>query len=122
MIHDLLYYADLYVGDSQTMATEAAILGTPAIRSNSFVGDGDMSNFVELESTYGLLSSLSDERETLALARDLSTDPDAKARWRQKRRRLLDDKIDVTAYLLDTILETAGEPRRKPGLETEAGR
>ncbi|UTF52065.1 DUF354 domain-containing protein [Natronosalvus rutilus] len=124
LIHDLLYYADLYVGDSQTMATEAAILGTPAIRSNSFVGDDDMSNFVELESTYGLLSSLSDERETLALARDLSTDPDAKARWRQKRRRLLDDKIDVTAYLLDTILKTAGEPRRKPGidLETEAGR
>ena len=37
LIHHVLSYADLYIGDSQTMAAEAALLGTPAIRSNSFV-------------------------------------------------------------------------------------
>jgi predicted glycosyltransferase len=29
---------DLYIGDSQTMAAEAAVLGIPSIRFNSFVG------------------------------------------------------------------------------------
>ena len=48
-IHDLLYYADLLVTDTQTMATEAAILGTPVIRCNSFVGTKDMGNFKVLE-------------------------------------------------------------------------
>ena len=37
-IHSLMYYATMLVGDSQTMTSEAAVLGTPAIRCNSFVG------------------------------------------------------------------------------------
>lgn len=109
-VHDLLYYADRYIGDSQTMATEAAVLGTPAVRSNSFAGDEDMSNFVELESEYGLLYSRTGERETLRLVEELSDDPGAKSRWRRKRERLLDDKIDVTGYMLKVILEAAGRP------------
>jgi predicted glycosyltransferase len=119
LIHDLLYYADLYVGDSQTMATESAVLGTPAVRSNSFVGDDDMSNFVELESVHDLLYSRADERETLRLVRDLWSAPDAKSQWRRKRAALLADKIDVTEYMLETILEAAGE--RAPDAELEAG-
>ena len=57
-IHHVLAYADLYIGDSQTMATEAALLGTPAIRSNSFVGQNDMTNFIVLEKEYGLLRNI----------------------------------------------------------------
>jgi len=30
-IHDILYYSDLFIGESGSMSTEAAILGTPAI-------------------------------------------------------------------------------------------
>jgi len=37
-IHSLLYYSTMFIGDSQTMTSEAAVLGTPAIRNNSFVG------------------------------------------------------------------------------------
>jgi len=40
-IHSALYYASLYIGDSQSMATESALLGTPAIRCNKFVGEND---------------------------------------------------------------------------------
>ena len=36
-IHSLLYYAQVYIGDSQAMANESGILGTPAIRCNSLV-------------------------------------------------------------------------------------
>jgi len=48
-LHSILHYASLYIGDSQSMATEAALLGTPAIRYNSFVGPNDMANFKKLE-------------------------------------------------------------------------
>lgn len=57
-IHTVLAHADLYIGDSQTMATEAALLGTPAIRSNSFVGPNDMTNFIVLEKQYQLLRNI----------------------------------------------------------------
>ena len=58
-IHHYLHYAFLYVGDSQTMATEAALLGTPSFRYNSFVGDNDMSNFKLLENKYRLMKNFS---------------------------------------------------------------
>ena len=36
-IHSLLFYASMYVGDSQAMANEAGMLGTPSIRCNTLV-------------------------------------------------------------------------------------
>lgn len=106
-IHDLLYYADLYVGDSQTMATEAALLGTPAIRSNSFVAAGDMGNFRELEREYGLLASLPDADEAIDQALTWMQLPSLGRQWDWKLDRLHTDKIDVTAFAVDTLVETA---------------
>ena len=37
-IHHALFFAEFLLGDSQTMTSEAAVLGTPAFRINSFVG------------------------------------------------------------------------------------
>ncbi|WP_336036846.1 DUF354 domain-containing protein [Halobacterium yunchengense] len=34
-MHDLLYYADLFVGEGATMVTESAVLGTPALYVSS---------------------------------------------------------------------------------------
>ncbi len=48
-VHSLMSLADVYVGDSQSMATEASLLGTSSIRYNSFVGPNDMGNFIYLE-------------------------------------------------------------------------
>ncbi|RLM53657.1 DUF354 domain-containing protein [Halobellus sp. Atlit-31R] len=105
LLHHLLYYADLYAGDSQTMATEAALLGTPAVRSNSFVGDNDMGNFVELEERYDLLYSRSDEDEVLDLVRELVDDPETAERWQEKRDKLVSEKIDVSEFIIDQIYE-----------------
>ncbi|MCI5129937.1 MAG: DUF354 domain-containing protein [Candidatus Electrothrix sp. EH2] len=46
-IHHALYYASYFLGDSQTMATEAALLGTPAFRLSSFVGKINVMNELE---------------------------------------------------------------------------
>src|SRR6185295_7419543 len=37
-MHDAMAFAAFFVGDSQTMAAEAAVLGTPAFRLSDFVG------------------------------------------------------------------------------------
>lgn len=100
-IHDVLFYAQMLIGDSQTMTTEAGILGTPAIRSNSFVGT--MSNFEELENKYDLIYSFKDPNKALEKARELLGSNNLKEIWKKKRKRLLDDKINVTKFIIDYI-------------------
>jgi predicted glycosyltransferase len=103
VIHDLLYYANVYIGDSQTMATEASVLGTPAIRSNSFAEGSDMSNFRELEQRYDLLFSTSDEIEATEQAVRWFRNPHSKSKWNQKRRALIEDKINVTQFVIELV-------------------
>ena len=52
MMHDALAFAFLCIGDSQTMAAEAAMLGTPSLRVSTF--SGRISYLNELEHRYGL--------------------------------------------------------------------
>lgn len=99
-IHDLLYYAQALIGDSQTMTTEAAILGTPAIRCNSFVGKDDMSNFIELEKKYDLIYSFENIDDALQTSLEILGRKGLKNEWSRKRDRLLKDKIDVTAFMV----------------------
>jgi len=99
-IHDVLYYAKLLVTDTQTMATEAAVLGTPVIRSNSFVGTKDMGNFIELEKTYGLVFNIRDPKMAIRKAEELIQNPNLKREWRDKRERLLEDKCDITKFMV----------------------
>ena len=101
-IHDVLANADLYIGDSQTMATEAALLGTPAIRSNSFVGENDMSNFKMLESKCGLLFNIRDFQTVLTVATDLAKDS-RKAEWKKKREDYYESVGDTNRYIADLL-------------------
>lgn len=119
-VHDLLACADLYVGDSGTMATEAAVLGTPAVRSSTHVGNDDMSNFVELEAEYGLLRSLQDGEAAVEVVRELLDRPDLGDEWERRRERLLEDKEDVTGFVVDTVLEAGGE-RAADGRRPQVG-
>ena len=84
-MHCLLNFADLYIGDSQTMAAEAAILGTPAVRVNSWVGVNDMSNFVILEHTHNLLHNYPNIETAVNKAIELAQDHESKAKWIQRR-------------------------------------
>jgi len=110
-VHDLLYYASLYVGDSGTMSTEAAMLGTPAVRTNSMVGADDERVFRALESEYGLLFSHADERAAIARVEALLTDGTPAAEWQRRRARLVSDATDVTAKLLGVIEAQANQAR-----------
>lgn len=102
-IHDFLFYATLLVGDTQTMTTEAAVLGTPAIRCNTFVGPNDMGNFIELEKRYDLIYSFRESEKALAKVLELLEDKNLKNKWRKKREKLLSEKIDVTKFITEFI-------------------
>ncbi|ELY56415.1 DUF354 domain-containing protein [Natronococcus jeotgali] len=107
-IHHLLAFANLYIGDSQTMATEAALLGTPAIRSNSFANGDDLSNFIELEEEYCLLYSFSDEKVAFDKIMELVAQDDLQDEWEQRRERLTTEKTDVTKDMIDLFLKKGG--------------
>ena len=100
-MHDILYYAQMLVGDTQTMTTEAGVLGTPAIRCNTFVGENDMGNFLELEKNYGLIFNYSDPKKAIDKAIELLHENNLKEQWKIKRNNLLKDKIDVTAFMVN---------------------
>ena len=99
--HSLLYYAQLYIGEGGSTATEAAILGTPSIHISStakYCG-----NFEDLHKNYKLIYTFSDDRQALEKAIEILEDPDSKRKWRQRREKMLKEKIDVTAFITDFI-------------------
>jgi predicted glycosyltransferase len=98
-MHDALYYASMLVGDTQTSTTEAACLGTPAVRCNSFVGQNDMSNFIELEKIYGLIFNYNLPEKAIEKSIELIQQQDLKEKWVNKKEKLYKEKIDVTAFL-----------------------
>ena len=108
-IHDVLANADLYVGDSQTMATEAALLGTPAIRSNSFVGENDMSNFKMLEKNYGLLLNIKDFKTVLNVATDFAK-VSRKVEWERKRDDYYRSVGNTNKYIAGLLEESSSTP------------
>jgi hypothetical protein len=99
-MHDALAEASLLVADTQTMVAEAALLGTPAVRSNSFVGGTDMRNFVELEAA-DLVVNHSDFDSVVDSAHRLLADADAEARWERRAHDYLTGMVNLTDLLVD---------------------
>ena len=99
-IHDFIYYAKLFICDSGTMATEAAILGTPVIRCNSLVGKKDLSNFCELENKYGLLVNIRNPKKAIKKAEEMIQKTNLKREWQDKRKRLLEDKYNINNFII----------------------
>lgn len=102
-IHHLMYYADMFVGESAPMSTESAILGTPAI----FVSTSSRGYTDELESKYNMIYTFSDphnaQKKALEKAIELLEDKNTKKKWQKKREKLLNEKIDVTKFMTEFI-------------------
>ncbi|WP_439183610.1 hypothetical protein [Carboxylicivirga taeanensis] len=103
LIHHALYYAQIFIGDSQTMAAEAGVLGTPFIRFNDFIGQ--LGYLKELEETYHLGFGIpsSNEDELISTLQQLVHTPNLKEAYAAKRQRMLKEKINYTTFLVDFI-------------------
>lgn len=104
LMHEALSEAELLIADTQTMITEAALLGTPALRSNSFVGDEDMGNFKALEEA-GLVRNFTEFEPVVSTAEEFLQRPDTKEEWAQKREQFLAGKCNLTALIVDIVEE-----------------
>jgi predicted glycosyltransferase len=102
-IFDVLAFADIVVGDSQTMTIEAAVLGTPSLRCNTFVGR--LTVPAELEERYGLTFGFVPQNchKLLSMLDFWLAQADLKEQWRQKREAMLAESVDVTEWILDTF-------------------
>jgi len=96
--HDLLWYSTLYLGEGATIASEAAILGTPSIFISSLAGR--LGYLDELERKYGLMYSFVNSDDALEKAIEILKKPYVKEDWRMKREIMLKDKIDVTEFIV----------------------
>lgn len=99
-IHHVMYYSKLYIGDSQSMAVEAAMLGVPSVRFNDFAGK--ISVLEELEHKYGLTFGIKTDKPELLYQKieELLSMSDLREEFQRRREKMLADKIDVTAFLV----------------------
>lgn len=97
-IHSLMSYASLFVGDSQTMTSEAAILGVPAVKCNTFAGRLSVPN--ELQDKYELCYSFqpSDFDQFYLKVKSLLESDNTQDEWKARRARFLAEKIDSSAF------------------------
>lgn len=118
-MHHVMAFASLYIGDSQTMAAEAGVLGTPFVRFNDFVGR--IGYLRELEDVYQLgygihATPLTDD--STIRRNDGSPQPsgvnalydavaalvampaeERKALYAERREKMLSEKIDYAKFL-----------------------
>ena len=99
-IHHYLYYAKLFIGDSQSMAVEAAMLGTIGIRFNDFVGK--ISVLEEIENKYQLSIGIKSSQPDLLFEKikEIIDDSNIQDKWKKRRQKMLSEKIDVTAFMV----------------------
>ncbi|MFM9051813.1 MAG: DUF354 domain-containing protein [Bacteroidota bacterium] len=105
LIHHVLAFATMYIGDSQTMAAEAAVLGTPAIRFNDFVGEiGYLSDLEIRGLAYGIRT---DKPEVLyQTISQLLVDPATISTvFRANREKMLKEKIDCAAFFYNLLVK-----------------
>lgn len=112
-MHQVLASARVLVSDSQTMTMEAAVLGVPSIRINSFVGR--CSVIEELEQEYGLTRGFrpGEDEAVLNCLSQWQGNPDLADQFAARRARMLAKKIDLSTWILDEVerWETdAGKP------------
>lgn len=110
-MHHVMAASRMYIGDSQTMAAEAAVLGVPSIRFNDFVGE--LGYLEELEHRFGLTKGIrTDEPEELLSCIKANLDEQVLADLQAKRQKMLDEMIDV-AQFFEHFLESFPESKAK---------
>jgi predicted glycosyltransferase len=104
-MHDVLNHASLFFGESATMASESAVLGTPAIYL-----DNDGRGYTDdLEHRYGLVFNFTeseiDQKQAIQKGVEILSDHHQAKHFESQRQLMLQDRMDVTAYLHNFITD-----------------
>lgn len=101
-IHNLLYHANLFVGESATMASESAMLGTPAIYLDN-EGRG-YTNY--LEKKYKIVFNFKENSEQVGKAIEQAIAIlEEKKDYLKIRERILKESINTSEYIYNQIIK-----------------
>ena len=98
-IHDAMYYANMYIGESGTMASEAAVMGTPSILVSPLAKECGI--FKDQAENYHLMNYFDTGPEGHDATIMLLENRNSKRIWQERKKKLLNEKIDVTKYLIE---------------------
>src|SRR5262245_578649 len=102
-IHHLMAHAQLVVGESATMSSESAVLGVPAV----FIATSGRGYTDDEEKRYGLVRHFTEAEYGRALGTIEELFANSPRDFgRAARQRLLDEKIDVTQWMIDYFEST----------------
>jgi predicted glycosyltransferase len=96
-IHHVIYFATMYIGEGGTMASEAAVLGTPSV----FISSLKLGYLNELEDVYSLMYSFKNFEDAKVKIEQMLNNPSLKLDWKHKRKNLLEHKVDITQWMID---------------------
>ena len=134
-MHHVMAFASLYIGDSQTMAAEAGVLGVPFVRFNDFVGRIGYLRELEdkYELGYGIHASVlpadspirrndgslqpSGVEELYKRVEELVAMPseERRATFQSRRQKMLSEKIDCAkflTYFIENYPQSADQTRK----------
>lgn len=99
-ISHYLYYAKMFIGDSTTMCSEAAVLGTPSVEFDDYFEE--IEQMQELQDKYGLTfgMEISEPKKMFEKVEELLNTPNLNEEFQERRQKLLSDTVDVSAYLV----------------------
>jgi len=100
-MHDILAFSQFCISEGATMCSEAAMLGRPSVLISTLV-HGYIKN---LRDKHELISTFEDEDDAFKLIDDWLLDPDLHEAWSQKRDQMLQERIDVTQWMVDFVEE-----------------
>jgi hypothetical protein len=119
-MHHVMAFASLYIGDSQTMAAEAGVLGTPFIRFNDFVGRIGYLNEIENKYKLGIGIKTSETAKLLQTVEEMAQNEQLKDEIKFRRLEMLSEKIDVAQFLswfIEQYPESVEKIRKEPGFK-----
>ena len=98
-VHHVLAYCKTYIGESATMASEAAVLGIPAI----YAAETGRGYTDEQEQRYGLVKNLRNINWDVLekIINEVMAQPSSA--WADARRQLLTDTINVATFIAESI-------------------
>ncbi len=100
-IHHLIAFSRMLVGESATMAAEAAVLGVPAF----YIADTSRGYIDDLERRYGLVRKYARAQASSALVeiKRLLSRGSLSEEMAAARRRLLTERVDTTSWMIEYV-------------------
>jgi uncharacterized protein len=99
LILHVISFADILITDSQSMSLEAGMLGTPFIRFNSFIDKISVLDEMENKYQLGFGVKSNDPQKLFEKLNSLLECKDLKDKWKLRRKRMLDETIDLSAFM-----------------------